>query len=55
MDDLAKSYLTDDCLDQDRILEAAGNHVVQVKGMSRHVQQATEATVTCRSLKFTHK
>jgi hypothetical protein len=55
MDDLAKSYLTTDCIDQERILEAVDNHAVQAKGMRRHVQQATEVTVTYRSLEVPHK
>jgi hypothetical protein len=50
VDDLGKSFLTEDCLDQERILEAAGNHAVQVKGMKQYVQQATEAAILCHSL-----
>jgi hypothetical protein len=46
-DDLAKSFLTEDCLDQERILKAAGNNVVQAKGMRHHVHQATEKAILC--------
>jgi hypothetical protein len=55
IDDIAKSFLTEDCLDQERILEAAGHHVLQAKGMRYYIQKATEAAVLCRSLEVVHK
>jgi hypothetical protein len=31
--EMAKSFLGDDCIEQEKILEAAGNHDRQAKGM----------------------
>jgi hypothetical protein len=39
IDYIAKSFLTEDCLDQERILEAAGHHVLQAKGMRYYTQK----------------
>jgi hypothetical protein len=55
IDDIAKSFLTEDCLDQERILEAAGHHVFQAKGVRYYIQKATEAAILCRSLEVVHK
>jgi hypothetical protein len=49
VDELAKSFLTGDCLEQERILEAAGNHVHQAKGMRHCVQERTAIATQCRN------
>jgi hypothetical protein len=43
--EMAKSFLGDDFIEQETILEAAGNHVRQAKGMRHFVQHATESAV----------
>jgi hypothetical protein len=55
IDDIEKSFLTEDCLDQERILEAAGQHVLQAKRMRYYIQKATEAAILCCSLEAVHK
>jgi hypothetical protein len=55
IDDIAKSFLTEDCLDQERILEDFGHHVLQAKGMRYYIQKATEAAILCCSLEVVHK
>jgi hypothetical protein len=52
--DLAKSFLQGDCLEQEKIKEASGVHVVQAKGMRGYVQKQTEAAIECRSSKVPH-
>jgi hypothetical protein len=54
IDDIARSFLTEDCLDQERILQAAGQHVLQAKGMRYYIQKETEAAILCRSLEVVH-
>jgi hypothetical protein len=41
VDELAKSFLTGDCLEQENILEAAGNNVHQAKGRRHYIQEQT--------------
>jgi hypothetical protein len=55
MGEFAKLFLTRDCLEQESILEAVGNHVMQAKGMRRRVQHSTESSIACRSTEVTHK
>jgi hypothetical protein len=55
VDDLSNSFLTAYCIDQERILEAAGNHVVQENGVRHYVQEATEADIMCLSFEVLHK
>jgi hypothetical protein len=55
VDNLAKSFLTEDCIDQERILEAAVHHALQEKGMRYYIQKATDAAIMCRSLEVVHK
>jgi hypothetical protein len=55
IDDIAKYFLTEDCLDQERILEAVGHHVLQAKGVRYYIQKATKAAIMCRSLEVVHK
>jgi hypothetical protein len=52
--DLAKSFLQGYCLDQEKILESAGFHAMQVKGMRGYVQKQTEAAIQCRSSEVPH-
>jgi hypothetical protein len=52
--ELAKSFLTGDCLEQERILEAAGNHVHQAKGMRHYVQERTVIATQCRNEEVPH-
>jgi hypothetical protein len=52
--DLAKSFLQVDCLEQEKILEASGFHVMQAKGMRGCVQKQTEAAIQCRSSEVPH-
>jgi hypothetical protein len=52
--DLANSFLQEDCLEQEKILEAAGFRVMQVKGMRVYVQKQTEAAIQCRPSEVPH-
>jgi hypothetical protein len=52
--EMAKSFLGDDCIEQETILEAAGNHVRQAKGMRHFVQHATESAVHCHNEEVPH-
>jgi hypothetical protein len=52
--EMAKSFLGDDCIEQENILEAAGNHVRQAKGIRHFVQHATEYVVHCRCEEVPH-
>jgi hypothetical protein len=52
--EMAKSFLGSDCIEQETILEAAGNHVRQAKGMRHFVQHATESAVRCRNEEVPH-
>jgi hypothetical protein len=54
VDELAKSFITGDCLEQERILEAAGNHVHQAKGMRHYVQERTAISTQCRNEEVPH-
>jgi hypothetical protein len=54
VDELAKSFLTGDCLEQEWILEAAGNHVDQAKGMRHYVQEWTEIATQCFNKEVPH-
>jgi hypothetical protein len=53
--DLAKSFLSGYCLEQERILEEAGYHVKQSKGMRGYVQQQTAARIECRTSEVPHQ
>jgi hypothetical protein len=55
IDNIAKFFLTEDCIDQERILEASGKHVLQAKDMSNYIKKVTEAAILCRSLEVIHK
>jgi hypothetical protein len=56
-----KTFVSDDvgcvdsCLEQERILEAAGFHIAQAKGMRGYVQAATERAKQCRDNEVPHK
>jgi hypothetical protein len=52
--EMAKSFLGEDCIERETILEVAGNHVCQAKGMRHFVQHATESAVHCRNEEVTH-
>jgi hypothetical protein len=45
----------DACLEQERILEAAGCHVAQSKGMRHCIQLATECAKQCCNNEVPHK
>jgi hypothetical protein len=45
--EMANSFLGDDCIEQEKIMEAAVNHVRQAKGMRHFLQHATESAVHC--------
>jgi hypothetical protein len=47
--EMAKSFFGDDCIEQEKILEASCNHVRLAKGMRHFVQHATESAVLCRN------
>jgi hypothetical protein len=51
---MAKSFLGDDCIEQEKILEAAGNHVRQAKGMRHFVQHANESADHCHCDEVPH-
>jgi hypothetical protein len=53
--DLANSFLSGDCLDQERILEAAGYQVKQAKEMRGYVQQQNAAGIECRTSEVPHQ
>jgi hypothetical protein len=53
--EMAKSFLGDDCIEQEKILEATVNHVLQANGMRHFVQHATESKVHCRCEEVPHK
>jgi hypothetical protein len=55
VDDLEKSFISGHCLDQERIIEAAGCHIKQVKGMRGYVQQRTAAGIECRTKEVPHQ
>jgi hypothetical protein len=52
--DLAKSFLQGDCLDQEKILEAAGFHLMQEKGLCEYVHKQIEAAIQCSSSEVPH-
>jgi hypothetical protein len=52
--EMANSFLDDDCIEQETILEAAGNHVCQAKGMRHFVQHTTESAVHYRNEEVPH-
>jgi hypothetical protein len=54
VDDLAKSFLGDECIGQDSIIDTAGLHVSQEKGIRHYVQQRTEAAKNCYDNEVLH-
>jgi hypothetical protein len=54
VDEFTESFLTGDCLEQERILEADGNHVHQAKGMCHYVQERTTIATQCRNEEVPH-
>jgi hypothetical protein len=54
VDELVTSFLTGDCLEQERILEAAGNHAHQAKGMRHYIQERTAIAIKRRNEEVPH-
>jgi hypothetical protein len=54
VDELSSSFLNGDCLEQERILKAAGNHFHQAKGMRKYVQERTAIATQYRNEEVSH-